>query len=109
MPVFLKVPRAKIGDHKIHSRNHGNEADVVIALPGSSETSDEIEQAVAYEHPTIIHDFWTGRFPTLWDWGDVVDAIAYVRRAKRRERRRAKRAKNMKRGVQARHPQGGFG
>jgi hypothetical protein len=91
MPVFLKVPRAKIGDHKIHSRNHGNEADVVIALPGSSETRDEIEQAVAYEHPTIIHDFWTGRFPTLWDWGDVADAIAYVRRAKRRERRRAKR------------------
>ena len=95
----------KIGEHDLHSRNHGNEADVVIALEGDSMTATEIEQAVGYEHPTIVASFWTGRFPELWDFENVDDAMTYVKAIIRDKAARpdvhAKKVANVNRGKAA--------
>ena len=100
VPVSLKVKRQMVGEHQVHSRNHGNEADVVIALPGESGTSREIKVAGEYEHPTIVHGpCWSGQFPKLWDFTTVDECMDYcaavLRDRDRRPEVHSKKAANV--------------
>ena len=42
--VYMKAPDVKVGEHKVTTRNHANEADLVIALPGDSQTRNEVRR-----------------------------------------------------------------
>lgn len=75
---YLKTVDVKVGVHMVTSRNHMNEADVVIALPGGAETRSEIQTALGYEHPTIVDKFWIDTFPAMWEYQDVEDCLAII-------------------------------
>ncbi|GMH85640.1 hypothetical protein TrST_g3615 [Triparma strigata] len=74
----LNLPSNKIGDHRVTSRNHLNDATVGIIFPGDSLTRHDLDTCVGYEHPTIVHPFWTDCCPSLWDFRDVEDCMAIV-------------------------------
>mmetsp|Transcript_25728 Transcript_25728/g.51372 ORF Transcript_25728/g.51372 Transcript_25728/m.51372 type:complete len:238 (+) Transcript_25728:30-743(+) len=76
--VGLNLPRDKVGDHAVTSRNHANEADVCVAFPGDSMTRRDIELCVGYEHPVVVHPSWSDCCPSLWDFRDVEDCMAVV-------------------------------
>ncbi len=76
--TYLNTPDIKVGEHKVTTRGHANDADVVIALPGAAQTRDEINQSVKYEHPIAVHPFWSDTFPELWDFEGVGDCMALV-------------------------------
>ena len=40
--VYMKTVDVRVGVHRVTTRNHGNEADVVIVLPGEAQTRNEI-------------------------------------------------------------------
>ncbi len=85
---YLKTVDVKVGVHQVTSRNHMNEADVVVALPGGSETRRELQTALGYEHPTIVDKFWIDSFPTMWEYGDVEDCMAVINAVVRDKARR---------------------
>ncbi|GMH57220.1 hypothetical protein TL16_g07799 [Triparma laevis f. inornata] len=74
----LNLPSNKIGEHKVTSRNHLNDADVCIIFPGDSMTRMDLDTCVGYEHPTIVHPYWSDCCPSLWDFQDMDDCMAIV-------------------------------
>ena len=57
-------------------------------MKGGSETSSEIEIAMGYEHPIVVDEYWTGRFPTCWDFKDVDDILAVIAGVMRDKKKR---------------------
>jgi uncharacterized protein (TIGR00725 family) len=76
-PIFTHLPAGGV-EHD--SRNHLNilSSDVVVALPGGFGTGSEIELAIRYDKPVIVHSFWADRFPTVPRWAKVGEAMEFV-------------------------------
>ena len=74
----LSPPKVAIGEHRVTSRNHANDADIVIVLPGGSQTKNEINIMISYEHPIAVSEFWNDVFPSVWSFDTVEDCIALI-------------------------------
>ena len=62
------------------SRNHLNvlTPEVVVALPGGPGTQSEIELAVGYGRPVLVHHGWVSRFPELTSWTTVDQCLDWI-------------------------------
>ena len=88
LELHLKPPNLKIGEHQVTSRNHMNDVDICIFLPGGAETKTQIEIARGYEHPIAVSSFWIDIFPDCWNFESIEDCIALCNSVLRDKKKR---------------------
>ena len=73
IPIRTHLDESGTEGRSPKSRNHLNvlTAEVVVALPGGPGTQSEIELAVGYGRPVLVHQVWASRFPELASWSTV--------------------------------------
>jgi len=74
----LQPPKLQIGEHRVTSRNHANDADICIVLPGGCQTKSEIEIMSKYEHPMVVHSHWNDVFQSAWSFESIEDCVAII-------------------------------
>ena len=80
IPIRTHLPHSGTRGCEPTSRNHLNTLtpDAIVALPGGPGTGSEIELALRYRTPILVHAVWSEAFPSLARWNEVPECVAWL-------------------------------